>query len=304
MIRFDKLVALKFPEYSRSQIQKLILSGSVTVDGEVVLRSANMFSEDVVVKIDVDNVLSRKAEKVEYEDLGLKILYEDKDFICVDKPAGMVVYPVEGDLTLSGTLVNGIMKYLDKDLVESDPLRPGIVHRLDRGTSGVVLVARNLNALEFAKEQFAKRKVEKWYKALVVGKMEHPEGRVDSPIGRSISDRKKMSVHSERSGRSASTYYSVIEEFSSFSKPCSLLDVKIETGRTHQIRVHMSAIGHPIVGDSAYGVKSMNDYFKVNFEWNRQFLHAYRLSFLTMDKKRAEVVCPLPFEMMSMLEKL
>ena len=196
--------------------------------------------------------------------------------ILIDKPAGMVVHPGEGGTHMTGTVANAI-----SSLVKGAGLRPGIVHRLDKDTSGALVVAKNDESLEFLKKQFRDRKVGKIYKVLVFGKLMHEQGVIDSPIGRSFKDRKKMGIAGD--GRKAISKFSVKQVFDGFS----LLEVEIETGRTHQIRVHMAAIGHPVVGDRAYGDTKANRIFKEEYGLESQFLHAWKLKFESPDTKKS-----------------
>jgi 23S rRNA pseudouridine1911/1915/1917 synthase len=222
------------------------------------------------------------------EDIPLKILYEDKDLLVVDKPAGLTVHPAAGHY--SHTLVNALLAHLP-EIDTGESLRPGIVHRLDKDTSGLILVARNTAAHMKLAEQFKNRAVIKVYKALVQGHLSPPEGVIEGCIGRNPRDRKKMAVVS--SGREARTDYKVLEYIQNYT----LVEVRPRTGRTHQIRVHLSAIGFPIVGDATYGAKS--DFL------NRQFLHAFKLGFkLPSSGEFREFESELPPDLVKTLEDI
>ncbi len=213
--------------------------------------------------------------------MDIKILHEEEDYLIINKPCGVIVHPSR-TTDIKGTVVEGLMNKMDKELIEKFQgeevdFRPGIVHRLDKDTSGVMIVARTQRGYEYFVDQFKTRKVKKVYLAMVKGKLEHKEGIIDSPIARSFRDRKKMDVASD--GKEAVTSYKVVEEFDLGDTAVSLLEVLPKTGRTHQIRVHMKAIGHHIVGDRVYGVDTLNKMVESEFGLKRQFLHAWKISF-------------------------
>ena len=242
-IRIDKLVSIRFPELSRSKWQKLIQSGHVSVDGSQIKPSYRV-SPGERIKVDVPEEFLLADELVP-QDIPLEIIYEDSCLIGVNKPSSLVVHPGPGHE--KDTLANGLI-HRYKNLPDlPDPTRPGIVHRLDKGTSGVILVARTEEAYFDLKSQFKNREVEKEYLALVEGRFEEKSGLIDAPVGRSTKDKTKMKVR--LGGKESKTEFSVIEEF----EDATLLRVKPLTGRTHQIRVHMDYIDHKIVGDSYYG---------------------------------------------------
>lgn len=276
--RLDKFLDEKFEDKSRSQIQKLIKSGTVFVNREKV-KAGYLLSENDVVFV-------KEAElddEIKAENLNLEILFEDDDFFVINKPPGMVVHPSDGQ-HMSGTVVNALRDRIDID----DPERPGIVHRLDKETSGVMVVARNLKARDYFIDLFKSRKVKKHYKVLVSGHLKFKEGVIDSPIARDTRNRKKMAIRS--TGKVAVSNFTVLDEFSVGDFDVSLLDVEIKTGRTHQIRVHMSSIGHPVVGDNVYGARKINRFFADEFGLARQFLHASTLSFTPPGAKKALTV--------------
>lgn len=234
----------------------------------------------------------------------LNILYEDSSCMVIDKPAGIVVHPGEDGKHAGETVSDAILPKISKELCKSD--RPGIVHRLDKDTSGVLIVAKTLKGYENLVKQFKERQIHKIYLALVFGKLKYPEGIIDSPIGRNLNDRKKMWVQSEEFGKEAKSRYKVIKEFNVVNGVmASLIEVKIETGRTHQIRVHMSAIGYPVIGDAVYGKKKINAIFTKKFGLSRQFLHAHEISFVSpKTKKTVSVRSELSDDLKEILEKL
>lgn len=233
----------------------------------------------------------------------IKILFEDKACIVVDKPAGMSVHP--GNLDYREiTVVDSIIDKLSKSF--EDKLRPGIVHRLDRDTSGVLIIAKTLLAAKNIMNQFKMRKVHKVYAALVYGVLQHPEAIIDSPIVRSVRNRKKMSLAGEGVGRNAISKYKTLNVFKvDLKHRVSLLEVEIMTGRTHQIRVHMAALGHPVIGDVVYGNRAVNKLFERKFALKRQFLHAREIQFVSpATKKDVKVESPLVPELNNVLAGL
>ncbi len=224
------------------------------------------------------------------EDLPLTVLYEDNDVIAINKPAGMVVHSGAG--LHSGTLVNAVLHHFGKLSTVAGDLRPGIVHRLDRFTSGVILIARNDAAHRNLAAQFAARQVEKIYVALVHGRLHNEQGHIATPIARDPVRRVRMTARLA-SGRQASTFYQVLKHFDGFT----LLEVKIGTGRTHQIRVHLASIGHPVVGDKLYGAPAS--------ELGRYFLHARQITFTSPGTgEPIAVAAPLPVELLKYLAGL
>lgn len=233
----------------------------------------------------------------------LEIIYEDKDFLVINKSPGVSVHKGEGDVkspTIADLLSNKIQKGVGQEG------RNGIVHRLDKDTSGVMIVARTGKAYDYFVEAFKKHDVKKTYLALVKGILEHKEAFIDSPISRSRVDRKKMDVSAEFEGKKALSGYKVVSEFE-FSKDIkiSLLEIEIMTGRTHQIRVHMKAIKHPVIGDSVYGDSKFNQIFASNFGLERQFLHAWKISFKDIDSgKTVKFKADLPKDLSDVLKGL
>jgi len=257
--RLDKYVVEKCPALSRTQIQKLIGSGYITVNDRVAKAGLKLALGDrltVTIPPTAPPSLSPEA-------IPLNIVYEDDDLLVIDKPAGLTVHPAPGHP--SHTLLNAILSHFPHLADIGDSLRPGIVHRLDKDTSGVMLVAKNSVAQASLISQFKARSVVKAYLVLVKGHLTPEDGVIEAPIGRDPRNRKRMAVVAE--GREARTGYHVIKYLGDYT----LLEVRPETGRTHQIRVHLAAIGYPVVGDAVYGVKSSH--------LSRQFMHACRLGF-------------------------
>jgi 23S rRNA pseudouridine1911/1915/1917 synthase len=293
--RLDSFLAALLPEQSRSQLQKLIKDGRVsgpirTLRPSTAVRAGQEYSIDIPSPV---------AAAPTPEALPLRIVFEDPDVVVLDKPAGMVVHPGAGHR--SGTLVNALLYHV-KDLSGiGGELRPGIVHRLDRGTSGLMVVAKHDRAHQELSRQFSDREVEKEYVALVWGVV-HAGRRIDVPIGRDEKDRQRMSTRARRA-RSAVTRVTWARHF----KGVSLLKVAIATGRTHQIRVHLSAIGHPIVGDSTYGGvrRRVPHDLRPVMRLERPFLHAARLSFThPVDGRRVDFDSPLPPDLESVVDEI
>ncbi len=277
--RLDSFLHARLAEYSRSRIQQWIESGRVRVDGKPQKRSYQLRGGE---QIQVEPAMAAPLRAMP-EDLPLEILYEDAAVIAVNKPAGMVVHAGAG--IHSGTLVNALLHRFKKLSDVGGELRPGIVHRLDRFTSGVILVARTDAAHRDLASQFATRRVEKVYVALVHGRVKADRGRVELPITRHPTQRTRMTSRLER-GRAALTEYRVLRRLEKFT----LLEVRIGTGRTHQIRVHLSGLHHPVVGDKLYGAPPSS--------LGRYFLHAQRITFTSPETgERVTVAAPLAREL-------
>jgi len=295
-LRLDRFLASVIPGQSRSQIQRLIEDGAVRIAGRRPKANHRVATgSEILVDVPEASPASPAAE-----DLPLPILYEDADVVVVDKPAGMVVHPAAGHA--SGTLVNALLHHVDDLSGIGGEKRPGIVHRLDRGTSGLMVVAKNDAAHQELSRQFHDREVEKEYMALVWGVVQAGR-RIDEPIGRDPADRKKMSARARRS-REAVTR---IVRTESLGPVLTLASIAIQTGRTHQIRVHLSAIGHPIVGDSLYGGvhRRVPGDIRVVAQLERPFLHAAQLVFVhPTDGRRMAFTSPLPDDLQRILEEL
>ncbi|MBI4284874.1 MAG: RluA family pseudouridine synthase [Chloroflexi bacterium] len=257
--RLDKSVSEKCPEFSRSYLQKLIAEGHITVNGRTTKAGYKLSTGDRIIV----NIPPPLPSRLSPEAIPLKLVYEDDDLLVVDKPAGLTTHPAPGHP--EHTLVNALLSHYPRLAEMGATLRPGIVHRLDRDTSGLIIVAKNTRAQLNLIEQFRSRSVAKAYLVLVKGRLTPERGAIEAPLGRDSADRKRMAVVT--AGREARTDYRVIRHIDGYT----LLEAKPQTGRTHQIRVHFAAIGYPVVGDPVYGVKS--PYLK------RQFLHAHRLAF-------------------------
>ena len=294
-LRLDNFLTALLPEQSRSQIQRLIKEGRVTGPGKDVRPSTAVHTGQVFT-IDIPEPAAAAPAP---EALPLRILHEDGDLVVLDKPAGMVVHPAAGHD--SGTLVNALLHHITDLSGIGGELRPGIVHRLDRGTSGVMVVAKHDRAHQELSRQFHDREVEKEYIALVWGVVQAGR-RIDAPIGRDPNDRQKMSTRARRA-RHAVTRVT----FARHLKGASLLKVAIATGRTHQIRVHLNAIGHPIVGDAVYGGvhRRVPPNLRAVMRLERPFLHAARLSFThPADSRRVEFESPLPADLQTVLDEI
>ena len=294
--RLDVFLVSVLAGHSRSNIQRLIRDGHVSVDGRGAKANQAMKTGQNVA-VDVPEPVDPEPRP---EALPLPILFQDRDLVVIDKPAGMVVHPAAGHA--SGTLVNALLHHVNDLSGIGGERRPGIVHRLDRGTSGLMVVAKNDAAHEELARQFRDREIEKEYVALVWGEVQAGR-RIDAPIGRDPGNRKRMSARARRS-REAVTR---IVRADKFGKALTLARVAIHTGRTHQIRVHLSAIGHPIVGDPLYGGvrRRVPGDLRAVAHLSRPFLHAARLAFAhPADGRRMEFESPLPDDLQRVLDEL
>lgn len=287
--RIDVFLAENMEDLSRSGVQKLIDEGMITLNGGKTKANYKLREKDI---IDV-TVPEVKEVEILPEDIPLDILYEDADVIVVNKPQGMVVHPAPGHT--SGTLVNALMFHCGDDLSGiNGEKRPGIVHRIDKDTSGVLMIAKNDMAHQSLAAQLAEHSITRKYNAVVYNGFNEDEGTVNKPIGRNPQDRKKMAV-TEKHSRHAVTHYRVIERMEKFT----LIEAQLETGRTHQIRVHMTYIGHPLLGDPVYGPKKQ----PVSLEG--QALHARVLGFIhPRTGEYMEFEAPLPPHFEALLERL
>lgn len=288
--RIDRYLADNFEDKSRSYLQKLIKDGQVKVNGKPVKANYRLVFDDRV-EIYMPEV---KEPDIEPENIPLDILYEDKDVLLVNKPKQMVVHPAPGHY--SGTLVNAIMYHCGSELSGiNGVMRPGIVHRIDMDTTGSLVICKNDASHQSLSEQLKEHSINRIYEAIVHGNLKEDEGTVNAPIGRHPTDRKKMSIHA-KNGREAVTHYKVLERFGNYTH----IQCKLETGRTHQIRVHMSSIGHPLVGDMVYGPA------KCPFpNLQGQTLHAKTLGFIhPSTNEYLEVNAPLPEYFEGLINKL
>ena len=260
-IRLDKVIASMLPDKTRNSILKLIEDGNVTINNKPIKASQKAVCGDEIEII----IPETKSLDLEAEDLGLDIVYEDSDVAVINKPKGMAVHPGAG--ISNGTLVNGLLYEMDDLSDINGVVRPGIVHRIDKDTTGLLMIAKNDKASLSLTEQLKKHECHRVYHALVYGVIEENKGRINLPIARSKEDRKKMAV--DKDGKEAITNFKVLQRFKGFT----YVELKLETGRTHQIRVHMEYIGHPLVGDKVYGRrKVIGD--------QGQFLHAKKIGFV------------------------
>ena len=299
-LRLDRFLVSLMPEQSRSQIQRLIKQGHVRVAGREAKANQPVKSGQEII---VDTPEPVDAVPLP-EALPLAILYQDHDLIVIDKPAGMVVHPAAGHAT--GTLVNALLHYVDDLSGIGGEKRPGIVHRLDRGTSGLMVVAKHDSAHEELARQFAAREVEKEYIGLVWGEVMAGR-RIDAAIGRDPSNRKKMSSAVSKRMRRSREAVTRIVRAEHFGRTLTLANVAIHTGRTHQIRVHLSAIGHPIVGDALYGGvhRRVPGDLRAVTHLDRPFLHAARLAFTHPDdERRMEFTSELPADLQRVVDEL
>ncbi|MCK9272286.1 RluA family pseudouridine synthase [Candidatus Gracilibacteria bacterium] len=269
--RVDMYLSALFKEQSRSYIQKLIEKGNVTVNGKIVSKHEKLKKGDLV-----EMIFETEKMEIEAENMALDIVYENEDFAIINKDAGINTHPVPGEGGKSGTLVNALLHHFDGLSVINGVERPGIVHRLDKDTSGLIIIAKNDKTMRALQIKMNKRTIKKTYLALVDGIIKESGGYIESYIGRDPQDRKKMTVKNPINPKLAKTKFSVIKYV---ENKYTLAEVDLLTGRTHQIRVHFASIGHPIVGDKTYGNEKTNKYFKEIYGLGRQFLHSYKLSF-------------------------
>lgn len=291
--RLDKAIADNFPDISRSYAARLVEMGAVRVNGIVAAKPSQKLKTGDLLSIDIP---APQPSGLAAEDIPLSVVYEDTDLLVIDKPAGMVVHPAPGHS--GGTLVNALLAHVPElELDMGDEARPGIVHRLDKDTSGLIVVAKRRAAHEALARQMAARSMLKEYVAVVEGKPSPPSGVIDAPIARDPRDRQRMAVVAH--GRSARTRYATQRNLGHYT----LIKATLETGRTHQIRVHMASMGHPILGDPVYGKRTLKDAAVLGL--TRQFLHAGKLGLtLPSSGEWREFTSPLPGDLQSILEKL
>ena len=284
-VRLDQMLTSMMPRYSRSKVRDLIGKGLVTIDGKIGKPSLKVFSgQQIIVDIPRPIETSIKPQKMD-----LSVIFEDGSFIVIDKPAGLSVHPGPGHL--DGTLVNGVMAICPGIAGVGEKNRPGIVHRLDMDTSGVIVVAKNEQCHRSLSDQFKNRTITKKYLALVNGNMDEQRAIVEAPIGRDPHDRKKMAI--VNNGRESSTEYRVAERYSLFD----YLSIRPKTGRTHQIRVHLYSLGHPVAGDNLYGGRING--------LERQFLHAESISLThPVDNTLMEFKSPLAEDLLKFKDSL
>ena len=289
-IRLDKFLTNQIPGISRAVIQKLILDDKVRINGNVIDKPSHKLSDEMIIDIVLPEIIETQISP---EDISLNVIYSDENTIIINKPAGMVVHPGAGNET--GTVVNALLSQWPDIEQVGEVQRPGIVHRLDKETSGILLIARTSKAYRWYITQFKSHKAKKLYKALVDGHPPTPEGRVEVAIGRDSKHRQKMAAAVEGQGRAAITEYYRVRQF----KNHELLDVYPLTGRTHQIRVHMAFLGCPVVGDRIYGFK------KPSIPLDRFFLHAQQLEICLLGETHPlKFQAKFPTELNSIIDKL
>ncbi|MBT6069160.1 RluA family pseudouridine synthase [Candidatus Peregrinibacteria bacterium] len=309
--RLDKVLVGKFPGHSRRYLQQLVENGGILINGKKTVSRYKIKAGDVVSVRLPDRPVKLKLEA---EDLNLDVVYEDENILVINKRAGMVCHPADRHRHLTGTVVNAILYHCKENLSEgSGSLRPGIVHRLDRYTSGLLIVGKTSKGHVHMSRVIRERWIEKTYLTLVRGHLKPETGSIDAPIGRNVKDRHKQAIGG-LNPREALTHYEVIkylEELPSDGKATkksglgrtTLLKVRIVTGRTHQIRVHLASIGHPVVGDDVYGDDKVNAHFKEKYDLERQFLHAWSLKFrIPGDDKDTRFVGDLPEDLQKILD--
>jgi len=318
--RLDQFIAAQMEGVSRSRVQMLIDQGDVKVNGGQEKASLKLRGEE---RIEITGEPHPTPLKAEPEDIPLDVIYEDKDLAVVNKPAGMMVHAgagVNDDERSRGTLVNALLFRFKKLSSVGGELRPGIVHRLDKETSGLIVVAKNDRAHTALGEMFSSRQMKKTYVALVQGEVERPRGTINASIDRDPSRRTRMQVSNNENARHAVSHYEVVRRIACRFGRFTLVRVRIETGRTHQIRVHMASIGHPVVGDTLYGgAGQLTDQVASQIgskaarrnkeperlRLGRNFLHAAELEFEhPITHKALKLEAPLPQELVAMLEKL
>ena len=288
-VRIDRCLSDKYEDFSRSYLQKLLKDQGVTVNGKIVKANYKLQAGDLVQT----TVPDLSEPDILPENIPLDILYEDDDVLVVNKPKGMVVHPANGHT--SGTLVNAIMYHCQGNLSGiNGVMRPGIVHRIDKDTTGALLVCKNDTAHRDLAQQLKDHTIKRRYRAIVSGNLKENEGTVEGPIGRHPVDRKKMAIN-YKNGKDAVTHYKVLERFGN----ATYIECRLETGRTHHIRVHMTSLGHPLLGDEVYG-SGKNPY-----HLQGQTLHAMVLGFVhPRTGEYMEFSAPLPEYFLNLLEKL
>lgn len=287
--RIDKCISNYMEELSRSYIQKIIKEGMVFVNGKDVKANYRVKTEDTVRFVIPESV----EPEIKAENIPLDILYEDADFLIVNKPKNMVVHPAPGHY--EGTLVNAVMFHCKEELSGiNGVMRPGIVHRIDKDTTGSLIICKNDEAHARISDQLKEHSITRKYRAIVHGCLKNDEGVIDAPIGRHPNDRKKMAIN-EKNGKRAVTHYKVLERFQKYT----YIECQLETGRTHQIRVHMASIGHPLLGDEVYCGQ------KAPFSLQGQCLHAKTIGFIhPRTGEYVEFDAPLPDYFQELLKKL
>lgn len=287
--RIDKCICTYLETLSRSYIQKIIKEGNVFVNDQIVKANYKVKVDDIIRFMIPESV----EPDIPAQDIPIDILYEDHDFLIINKPKDMVVHPAPGHY--EGTIVNAIMFHCKNELSGiNGVMRPGIVHRIDKDTTGSLIICKNDEAHNYIAAQLKEHSITRKYRAIVYGVIKEDEGTVDAPIGRHPTDRKKMAIN-EKNGKRAVTHYHVLERFLNYT----YIECQLETGRTHQIRVHMASIGHPLLGDQVY-CKA-----KPPFKLEGQTLHAMTIGFIhPSTREYVEYEAPLPDYFVNLLNKL
>ncbi|MEW6457348.1 MAG: RluA family pseudouridine synthase [Acidobacteriota bacterium] len=286
-MRLDLFISKKIPEISRSKAKQLILEGKVLISNQIMRKADHRVKTNEYIQVHHEE---KDTDELIPQDIPLKIIYEDNSIIAIDKPSGMVVHPGAGNI--SHTLVNALIFLRLEIKSVGHEKRPGIVHRLDKETSGIIVVAKNQKTYLALQNQFRKREISKEYLAIIHGNLQAKTGKIDYSLGRDLRDRKKISPKTKK-GREALTFYKILDEKKGFS----FIKLTPKTGRTHQIRVHLSSIGSPILGDKKYGKKK--DTFP------RMALHSYSIEFFHPEKKeKVKLYSPLPSELKEIWDRL
>ncbi len=292
-VRADKFISELYPDLSRNHIKNCLISGDILVNDNIVKAGYSLKENDIIKVLDIEP----QEIDIKPQNIPLDIIYEDKDVLIVNKPKGMVVHPAPGHY--EDTLVNAIMYHCKDELSGiNGVIRPGIVHRIDKNTTGSLIICKNDKAHNHIAKQIKEHSIVRRYVGIVYGSFKQSEGFVDKPIGRSSNDRKKMCV-TDKNSKEAYTSYKVISQGDKYS----LVEFELKTGRTHQIRVHMASINHPLLGDDVYGpkkpVKSIN-----GIEIIGQCLHAKTIGFVDLSGKYMEFSAPIPEYMQKLIEEL
>ncbi|MDD5638566.1 MAG: RluA family pseudouridine synthase [Candidatus Pacebacteria bacterium] len=304
-LRLDKYLTMEIKNISRKKIDFLIKEGKIKIEGKTKIKPSFVLKGGEKIYVDISGLEEKEPIVLKPQSLSPepKILYEDEDLIVIDKPAGIIVHPSLNNLKLPSIASWLIKKYPFLSEVGEDRLRPGIVHRLDKETSGVLVVAKNNFSFNYLKNLFKERKIRKKYIALVRGEIKTPEGEINLPLGRSKKSPMKRKViiknQQVQRGKAALTKYRVLKRFQGYT----LLEVIPETGRTHQIRVHLASIGFPVVGDRFYGKSKSSEQDK-DLNLSRHFLHAQEIAFLSPKGNFLKIESPLPLELKGILQKL
>jgi len=301
-LRIDIFLKNNFKKYSRSSFQKLILEGKITINNKPIMNNYRLKTGDeLILELPADN----KKLKLGKQKIKLDIVFENKDIAVINKPPGMVVHPSDNGQHMEKTLVNALLYHFGKDNLSDfgANLRPGIVHRLDKDTSGLIIVAKNNNIHKYIVRLMKKRVIEKRYTALLVGALSDKRGLIDSPLKKDQNHWGKVNLASEGEGREAKTEFEVKNYYEIENYKFTLVEARILTGRTHQIRVHFASIGYPVAGDFLYGNKKVNQFME-KYGLKRQFLHATELKFPMPDGEIIDLKKELPADLVEVLNNL